>query len=636
MMNKKMSQMIHILEESSGEMSASSLATRIGVSERTIRNYVTSINEEGAYFIQASHQGYLLTRMPENHKHEESSEIEERTYHVLSRLLTSSDGVSAFDEANELMVSDSTIINSVLPKIRTLIQDFDLKIQSRNYVYYLIGSERNKRRLIGHLATNNSYGFFTSSDSLEKIFPDIDVKTILQDLYEITQNSNLFLNNYALNNLLIHLLVILLRLKSKDTLSFSDSLDSVNATISEFENKDEIIKATDNIEQYFQDKYQLTIPDADYKQILLLVALSIDHDQTSLDDIIEKEFPDTIIRLLDQLNMRYGTPKFSRDFAMQFCLHMYQARQRYEYHISYPNPIAAQIKKDYAPIYDMAVYFSHQFCKHYSIELSEDEIAFIAFHIGAYLENQKQNSNGLTCILITEQYHDFSTRLATEVRNIFGKEISSMDVYTLNRYTMYKPKCDLLITTIKSITLHPHRIVVSPILTKQNIIDIWSEIQKIHDRQKLERSSVFLKSMLHKELYFRNIPFSDQNDCIRFLGHECIRYGYVREEFIQDVLLRENVSSTAFTECVAIPHSISQYAEKSFICILHNEIPLSWGAKKVNFVLMIGIAKNDMKYFNESFDIIINQFYSTDHASVLLKTRSFDEFCSILLKTQDI
>ena len=57
--------MIRILEESSNEMSASSLATRIGVSERTIRNYVSSINEEGVYLIQASHQGYLLKVHPE-------------------------------------------------------------------------------------------------------------------------------------------------------------------------------------------------------------------------------------------------------------------------------------------------------------------------------------------------------------------------------------------------------------------------------------------------------------------------------------------------------------------------------------------------------------------------------------------
>ena len=48
----------------------------------------------------------------------------------------------------------------------------------------------------------------------------------------------------------------------------------------------------------------------------------------------------------------------------------------------------------------MAVYFAHRFAQIYHIEVSEDEIAFIAFHIGSYLENNKQSREHATLSLI--------------------------------------------------------------------------------------------------------------------------------------------------------------------------------------------------------------------------------------------
>lgn len=632
MAKEKIRQLVHILEESDSELPASLLAKRLGVSERSIRNYVNTVNEEKIYTISSSRAGYMLTSRPRTgYASKDGDEIKEREYHILSKLLTESEGVSAFDAAEELMVSESTIINSVIPRIREQVKDFGLEVQSKNYSFFLVGSERNKRRLIGHLATNNSYGFFTSSETITKLFPDFNVSSVLQGLYDITQHSNLLLNNYALNNLLVHLLVILLRLESEDTLPQNESTGDVSKTLNEFENRAEIIDAADRIAEYFRLNFNVIIPSTDYEQILLLIAISVDHDITKLDQIIEKEFVESVGSILQHVSERYGTPAFSREFILQFSLHMYQAGQRYEYSISYPNPLGLEIKKDYAPIYDMAVYFAHRFCRLYSIELSEDEIAFIAFHLGAYLENNKTSAGGLTVAVVVEAYHTFSSKLINDIRNIYSTEIASIEVFTLNRYILIHPKCDLLITTIRNHTEHPYRVLVSPILTKQNIIDIWSMIQEIHSEMIMDNSAVFLKRMLHKDLYFRDIPFDSPEECIRFLGNRCRKLGFVQPEFIQDVLLRESVSSTAFTDYVAIPHSISHFPDQSFVCVLHNSTPLAWSGKNVSFVLMIGIAESDMKYFNDSFGIIIDKFSSKESTNALLKSGSFEEFSEILL-----
>ena len=625
-MTDKKENLLHLLAEASGAVSGPALAQRLGVSERSIRNYIRLINNDGIYQIRADRNGYRLVQKPSSVQSCDHNELKERTYHVLSELLSKSEGVSAFDAADELSVSESTIMNQVIPEIRSIVKDFNIRIESKNYVYHLSGSERDKRKLIGHLVSNNSYGFFSSSETLQKLFPEFDVKDVLHGLYNITQQSGLFLNNYALNNLLIHMMVILLRLKSEDTLPAADPSETLSAFLEEFVQKDEILKAANQISLYFIENYGVTIPEEDFRQIVFLIALSIDHGQSDLKQVMEKEFTDSVFELLKKLRARYDTPEFSKEFAMQFSLHMYQARQRSAYHISYPNPIGTQIKKDYALVYDMAVYFSHQFSLMYDADLSEDEIAFIAFHIGAYLENNHRDLSGISCIIVVENYHSFSAQMVSTIRSIYNSEISSLNVYPLDRYLLLKPEAQLLITTIRMPVSHPHQLLVDPILTKQNIIDIWSELQKIQDEKRKGESIQFLKSLLHPSLFFRNIPFSDKQKCIEFLGRKCEKEGYINAAFIQDVLLRESVSSTAFTDCLAVPHTISQNADRSFICVVHDDSPIPWGKKNVNFVLMIGITAEDMKYFKNSFEIIIDRFYSTESAEMLLKTDTFEEF----------
>ena len=149
---------------------------------------------------------------------------------------------------------------------------------------------------------------------------------------------------------------------------------------------------------------------------------------------------------------------------------------------------------------------------------------------------------------------------------------------------------------------------VSPILTKQNVVAIRDALDEIDQRRELESARAFLKKLLHKELYFRNISFADEADCIQFLGQKCMEHGYATEAFVQDVLLRESLSCTAFTSALAVPHAVSRYAEKSFICVLHNDMPIAWKDKRIHFVLMIGITQQEMKYFKDAFNLIVELF----------------------------
>ena len=98
MKTDKRMQLLKILSDASQSISSAALANMLGTSERTVRNYIKAINEEGKAVITSSREGYRL----ESHTASLDTlpnEAESRVWKVLSDLLTSKEGVNAFDEA---------------------------------------------------------------------------------------------------------------------------------------------------------------------------------------------------------------------------------------------------------------------------------------------------------------------------------------------------------------------------------------------------------------------------------------------------------------------------------------------------------------------------------------------------------
>lgn len=182
MKNDKQNELLRFLGRSDRGVPAATLAGILGVSQRTVRNYVREINARGGPQIVSTHEGYRLQEKGELPTIESASENRIRVWKTLSYLLTSKDGMDIYEIADNLYVSASTIVNSVIPQIKGMVRDYDLRIESQKYRYTLKGSEQNKRRLIGHLATQDVYGFFSSKTALEQLFPGRDIHGVMQKL----------------------------------------------------------------------------------------------------------------------------------------------------------------------------------------------------------------------------------------------------------------------------------------------------------------------------------------------------------------------------------------------------------------------------------------------------------------------
>lgn len=640
----RINRMIDVLENSSSWVSSSMLAGLLGASERSIRNYVAEVNETGTRHIESSKEGYrLATAAPAAASASASpcegvntlpANADSRRDFTISRLVNACDGLSVFDIADELFISESTFQSSVMPQVRALVRQFGLNVETHDYRMTLTGREADKRKLLGHIATHNSYGYFTSTKTLENMFPDFDVQATLSSLVAICQRSDLFINDYALSNLLVHLLVIIIRLTSNNELSEVDGPIDADGLVAQLGQREQIVRCAQRIAAYFEKEFGCAIPRADFQQILLLLALSVERcdfdelNREKLSSIIDRDFVDMVLGILDECGKRYNLPRFiDEPMRLQLVLHMFNAYQRAVYHVSYPNPLAAQIKSEYAPVYDMAVYIAHRFSTAMDIEVGENEIAFIAFHIGAYFEKFSAPDGAITCTVIIEEYHDFARRLVDDLKAEFGDDISVVAVRSCDSYLADPPESDVVVTTVDvPVCGGSTKILIGPILTKQNVRKIRDRLCAIQERRRRLYAQGLLGHLLRPELFIRNIDAVDATSCIDRMGELLAAQELVTPEFIANVHLRENVSSTAFTDCLAIPHAISVYPKRSFIAVVHNDAPIPWGRHDVRFVLLIGTAQEDMGLFRDVLDLIIEVFSSVETTMRLMQTDTFEEF----------
>jgi transcriptional antiterminator/mannitol/fructose-specific phosphotransferase system IIA component (Ntr-type) len=626
----KMKQLVRILLDADKPYTAGMLSKLVGVSERTIRHYVSQINTAGYASIDSSSRGYQLSQAGDFLRFKRVDDGN-RVYAILSRLLDAEGGVSVFDLSEQLMVSESTILNTDVPKLRQEMLPFELDLKTHDYVLSMVGNEEDKRKLIGYMVTHNSYGFFSAEDILSKLFPGYEIRKVMKRLYDICNQSNLFINNFAMNNLLVHLAIILIRLQGDAKLMPRDTrTKNVRKLLRGNPQNEDILKLSVQISNCFTDEFGRTFPPQDYDQIVVLISLSVDSNPEEIDGVMGRKFINFVQESLNLLSQRYGLPDFDSRFVSQFALHMYNVRRRSEFGVSYPNPITLKVKKDYAPVYDMAVFFAHQFAVEYHLRLSEGEIGFIAFHLGAYLENNQKQQLALSCVIVVEGYLDFGKSIVKTINTRFKGRVTVSEVMSLDEFALTNPKRDMVISTVEMPTHASNLLVVNPLLTSKDIAGIDALVGKLNEQLRKKMSKEFLQRLFSPQLFFRNVQCKSPEEYIRFMGGRCKNLGLVGSTFVDDVVLRESVSSTAFTESLAVPHAINQFARKSFICILHNDEAIPWTSGSVHFILLIGISKDQMQNFNESFDLLVDLFMDSQRLAALLRSNSFSDFMSEL------
>ncbi|MDX5675723.1 PTS sugar transporter subunit IIA [Clostridioides difficile] len=605
---------------------SSTLANYLNVSTRSIRKYVNEINSNGA-FILSSKKGYkvnLNTNCQTKIDSSENISPDNRLNLILKELIVNSNGINIFDLSEELFVSPATIEGDIV-KANKFIGSYNLKIKQSKFLLKLVGNESAKRKLMSSIIFKETGSDFLSLFDVQKIYQEYNLTKLKENIIYILKKYNLFINEYAINNILLHLMITIDRIKKNN---YIDSVEVVNY----IDNNVDINIAKD-ISNFLESEYNITLTSAELYYLVFQLTnkttvLNYNQmDTKSLSNYIDEHFVKLTKKIIKNVYDLYLIDLSDEEFVVKFTLHVKNLISRAKNNQVLRNQIPQKLKDSYPLIYDISVYICNQIQTLENVDIDEDEISYISLHVGSFFDRQKLLEDKVLCALITPNYYDLQFKIVRDLEKRFNESIEIIQIFSDTHNLDFDNKVDMVITTLPINDRCPIPFVyVNPYLNRNDYDNIQSKFIQIKDRKNILTVQNHLEMYFSESLFMKNIYLDSAKDYIRFMGNILYENKYVKPNYIDDVLIREKMSSTAFNNNVAIPHSMKMDALKTGVCLIVNDKPVKWGEEKVQIIAMIPINEKEKEKFNYIFESFIEILSEWNNVKELTKADNYSSF----------
>ncbi len=243
--------------------------------------------------------------------------------------------------------------------------------------------------------------------------------------------------------------------------------------------------------------------------------------------------------------------------------HLRPAIYRMKMHLDIMNPLLEDIKQMYPKLFEATRKCAQVIEKKENVQVPEDEIAYLATHIGAAIKNERRNvrkvyravvacTNGIGAsqLLVTEIEKEFPSIKVVDV-------ISTIDIKTLK---LAENDVDLVVSTVPIPSCDLPTIVVNTILGKKdkekikNVLEsVLTEdtsdkkIKTIHFREKLKALKLYSDLMLQLMDNFSvidNVQLQNVDELIQFASSRVAKTKESRTELEHAFKDREEKGST--------------------------------------------------------------------------------------------
>lgn len=628
MRNDRREAFIQYLASQNGWCPATSLANYFKVSTRTIRKYVNEINQNQVV-ITSSPQGYQLVSRDALKIDTNNISPIDRIKIILKELILHTEGLNIFDLGDQLFLSVSSIENDII-QANKMIKSYHLKIRRKKDSLILAGEEREKRRLMSFIILEETSEEFLSLKTVQDSFPTYDVLSLKNVIVPILEEFNLYINDYIMNNILLHLVITVDRIKNNNSVMQSFDFNKLKGNLE--------TEAANKIADLLERKYNIYFNDSErYNFILLLSSkTTLLNYQTltpsSLNHYVDEHYVNLSKKLLKKVHERYFIEIVDDEFFVKFTLHIRNLLFRAKFEQMVKNPLTYKLKDSYPLIYELAVFISNQIQLMEEIQINEDEISYIAFHIGSYFERRKKLEKKIICVVICPNYYDTRLQLIQKLERKFHDSLEIIKVLSDSSEMELLDEMDLIISTLPLKDEQVSSIFVHPYLTEQDYEYIQIQLNKLNKQKKNRKIKHYLDLYFDEELFMKNYYLDSDEAYIEFMSNLLYEKGYVSKDYGKSVLERERMSSTAFNNNVAVPHSMHMDAGKTGICMIILDRPVNWGKEKVQIIVMISINKQQRELFSPFFEGVINILSEWRNVHELIKARNYEDFMEKMRK----
>lgn len=632
-MQKKHRKLLMQMPQDGAPVPAKELAARLGISSRSVINYVGDITSEHPGLIQPTNRGYCLNRgkmqetllNPEEGLPETS---EKRALYMIRRILENErEPFSIFDFEEELFIGESTLRKD-LPVMRQKLKEFDLFVEHQGGKLTISGDESNKRRMLSEVIYLEFNDNILSLSAIGRAFPDYDAAALKDLLIQVCNEYCYFLNEFALMNLVLDLLICIDRIKN-------NHVHMSGKSTYQFGHRERNLAQT--IIQHLETHYNVVFNplETDALTILLFGQLTkIDYKALNLNNIDQAVSPETlsIVATIKEELAVYDFLDFENaELMICFTVHIDNLLKRLENAYFTKNPLTGQIKNNCTFIYELSVLIAGIINRETGYFVSEHETAYIALHIGGMLQIQQSLRNKARCILVFPNYYNYANRMIEQLSQIFGASLVFEDVVTRPEDIERYGDVDMILSTVDMrLSKQAEVIIVNPFLLPHDRTVIQQGLERVIRKKKLIRTKQSLMKISDPDMFSVNQNFNNEYEAIDFMAETMISKGYADVSFLNDVYEREKSYSTAYGE-VAVPHALKMDAKKTGMYICINEKAVPWGEAHVRIILLFSVNPRDKNIFYDVFENLIVLLLEPVNVKRIAACKTYLEFVDAIL-----
>ncbi|NLM12248.1 MAG: transcription antiterminator [Epulopiscium sp.] len=594
----RIKKIIHILCEQSDYITIESIAKELEVSSRTVLRELSDVEKwlrlngykldkkkgTGIRLKADESQKKAILRILEGQKVEKVFLAEERQPLILCELFFNEKIIKMYYFAHMFDITEGTV-RSDLEKLEEWLKKYNLRIvKKRGLGIYIEGDERNIRRACKDLIyeyVDETYIFNFIRNSInknikainrtepkiqDKILGFIDFNTVklLDELItEIEKKLGYQLADDAYCSLVVHMAITIKRIKNQGKITIDRKMQQQIRDTKEYNIVSELVHSLGkklNVEFSVSEIVYITmyIKGCGGKDTLFC------SDNSMIEDFKLIKIGKEMIRIAE-IEMGYYLEQ-NEKLLIGLVRHLGPAINRIKMNLDIRNPLLQEIKQAYPQLFKVAGECAKVMEKYEEIKVPEEEIAYIAMHLGAAMEHRKKerSTKHHRIVVACSSGIGASRMLSSRIEKEFPYVhiVDCISTLNIDNDKLKDQDVDLIVSTVPIPNCNLPVIVVNPLFNKQNKEELEKFLVTIEENNKnvvhIKQKSMTLKEKLeiltryNKKILqvldnfrlIRDVSIENVDDAINLVKNQALEDEKAREILSNDLVHREKQGST--------------------------------------------------------------------------------------------
>ncbi len=612
-------------------ITVSTLASKLNVSDRTVRNDIKKLNEElrDCAIIEGKQGKYSLRIFNADHFYEKFAQLIEtddflnssrnRMDYTFGKLMRSENPLILDELAYEMNIGRTTLVSDI-KKLREELEKYGLSIIGKTSKGLMLqGAETDIRKYVLEKNYSQIYDKYPLDseivDEISEMFLKYSLEKNVQQSFQkyIILMLDRFLTGHYIGNL---------------------SAEYYNLTSrQEFQMVNELIdKIADILQVEFPIEEKLFA-------LLPIVGMRTPADIHQMSEIkLDEKIGGLLDKIFYQIQQEMEISIEVGKFEEEFSYHLMFMLNRLRFGVHLVNPLLDDLREKYPLAYEMAGVATKVIAKEYGMAVNEDERGYLAAYFGVFLTEKDLQRRRKVQIAVVYEVGIVTARLiAAQLKRVVGMSAeltlladNKVDSHILNQY-------DIVLTTVK-LTVECER----PVIQIHEIFDEREIMQKIEkakywdqmETSVLDNNWFVMTGLLDESRFFVLDNVKTYEEAKFCMVNQLEKQ--LDEGFLERLEEREAKGAMIFEHSVAIPHAVQFASDKILLAIGVSKNPIKYDANRdIQVIFLLGLPEqisDDDRLLIRMYDEIINITQDKGLLEKMKKVNSYHDLLRILVR----